>query len=365
MAYKMKSGRFRAVRMIDGVRRTATFPTKAEARQWEARQKAEDWRQAPQEILTAYSAASQYLDDVQGRMSRQVYVEKQSVFRLLFRTIDPRTGLPSTKPGCVHQFLDPQIGMEEVSTSHMAAFLGEQFKTRGGNAANGDRKNLSAWWAWAQRRLGVEKASPVAKIEKYPEERKPRVVPEEKHLRTLLNKERGEVRALLLTLLHTAARVGELFRMKWDDLDFERRTVRLWTRKRKGGGLEFDLIPMTEELRGELMEHKRAAKSVFVFCQENGQPLSHDMDIMDKLCAKHEVPRFGFHGIRHLSASMLDAAGVSLAVIQAILRHKSANTTAKYLHSLRGARVELGDVFSGKKKAPGGQTVSLSKQFGT
>lgn len=52
---------------------------------------------------------------------------------------------------------------------------------------------------------------------------------------------------------------------------------------------------------------------------------------------------------------MLDAAGVELATIQTILRHKSATTTAKCLHSLRGTRVELHLVFEGEKKLPVGK----------
>lgn len=190
MAYKMKSGRFRAVKMITGVRRTATFATKTEARQWEAAQTAEVWHREASPILTAYSAAKQYLDDVQARMSRQTYVEKQSVFRLLF------------------QAAQPDMPMESIGTQQAAAFLSGQFKKRGGNAANGDRKNLCAWWAWCQAQLGLEVPSPFSRIKKFPEKRQPRAIAEEGALRTIMDSEDGEVHLLLLTLLHTAARVG-------------------------------------------------------------------------------------------------------------------------------------------------------------
>jgi integrase len=47
---------------------------------------------------------------------------------------------------------------------------------------------------------------------------------------------------------------------------------------------------------------------------------------------------------------MMDRAGVPLTTIQAILRHKSATTTDRYLHALRGAKANLNGVFGGEKK---------------
>lgn len=338
MAYKKPDGKYKAVRMIGGIRRTRTFDTKAEARKWEAEQSAELWMRQERPILTALSAATEYLKDVEARMVRKTLIEKQTVFRLLFAT------------------LAPQTPMEEITAKDAARFLNRQNESRGGNAANGDRKNLAAWWTWAQDALGVEAANPFHKVRRFGEVRTERHVPTVEDMETLLKNETGEIHTFLLTLLHTAARVGELFRLRWSDLDFEHRTVRLGTRKRKGGSLEHDKVPMTEALRVELKAHKEGARSVFVFCRADGQPYTQRIHLMERLCRRHGVQEFGFHGIRHLTASMLDAAGVELATIQAILRHKSATTTAKYLHSLRGTRVELDHVFEGEKKAPGRQT---------
>jgi len=55
---------------------------------------------------------------------------------------------------------------------------------------------------------------------------------------------------------------------------------------------------------------------------------------MKKACIKAGVKPFGFHGIRHLSATMMYQNGVPLAVIQSVLRHKSPSTTERYLKSL-------------------------------
>lgn len=40
---------------------------------------------------------------------------------------------------------------------------------------------------------------------------------------------------MLLAFLHLAARRGEIFRIKFADIDFAHQQIRLWTRKRDGG----------------------------------------------------------------------------------------------------------------------------------
>ena len=81
------------------------------------------------------------------------------------------------------------------------------------------------------------------------------------------------------------------------------------------------------------------------------------MQLMKRLCARARVKAFGFHAIRHLTASILYKMGQPVSVIQAILRHKSPNTTAIYLKSLgleetRGALEGLAARFAGNGHTP-------------
>ncbi len=73
----------------------------------------------------------------------------------------------------------------------------------------------------------------------------------------------------------------------------------------------------------------------------HGQPFSQRRHFMRKLCKRAGVKPFGFHAIRHLTASLLAEGGKDLTLIQNVLRHQSSHTTARYLHSLRGVRAEL------------------------
>lgn len=318
MPYRMLTGKWRAHKMIDGRRKTKTFDTKAEAAKWEAVQDAESWTRAATQAVTVLEWVNRYLDESRARFSDKTYQEKRLAFAGLLRVVEP---------GYAARDLSPSLALDCLS---LAA------RERSGHAANKDRKNLGAAWKWGTRFLGLPQANPFKAVDKFPADKQPRYIPSVGDMDKVLSTESGEVRLFLLTLLHTAARRGELLRMRWDDLDFEARKVRLWTRKRKGGGLEADWIPLTERLAVELESHKATARSMFVFCREDGQPFTNRQHLMKRVCRRAGVKEFGFHAIRHLTASMLDRDGVELTVIQGILRHKSATTTAGYLHSLRG-----------------------------
>ncbi|MGE4402865.1 MAG: tyrosine-type recombinase/integrase [Desulfobulbus sp.] len=59
--------------------------------------------------------------------------------------------------------------------------------------------------------------------------------------------------------------------------------------------------------------------------------------------------QFGFHGIRHLFASILASQNVPLVEIQKMLRHGSITTTARYIHSLGSGNREVVEVLPGLK----------------
>ena len=152
--------------------------------------------------------------------------------------------------------------------------------------------------------------------------------------------------------LHTAARKSELFRLQWNDVDFERGFIQLGTRKRRGGGMEYDPVPMTSELRRILLEQKAEGLcSDHVFCHTDGTPYTKRQRLIDRLCKKCGIPRFSLHGIRHLTASILANEGVPMLQIQAILRHRRLATTEVYISRISPLENVLEGVF-GERKQP-------------
>ena len=157
---------------------------------------------------------------------------------------------------------------------------------------------------------------------------------------------------MLLCFLHLAARRGEIFRLAWEDVDFGESRVRLGTRKRRGGSLEYNWLPMTDDLHNELRAHRQGSTSKWVFTEPfTGEPYVNRKRWMKALCEKAKVKTFGVHAIRHLTASILAKEGVPSVQIQNILRHKKLSTTELYLHQMGDLKAAL-SVLTNKSKKP-------------
>lgn len=256
--------------------------------------------------------------------SKKTFSEKRGVFRRLFT------------------FVDPDSPVEDLTRAVALEHLGNQFDDRTGHATNKDRKNLAAAWVWARDFMDdfPQTANIWKAVPKFPETRSPRYVPPEKDLWSVIDEAQGQDKAMLLTMLYTAARRGEVFRLAWKDVDFGNQRLQLGTKKRADGTLEYEWLPMVDDLTTALLEHRQNAVNEWVFVQPKGRqkhmPYTENRGFPQDLCDKVEVKQFGCHAIRHHTASTLWRLGVPLHIIQLILRHKSPRTTEKYLRKLIG-----------------------------
>lgn len=306
-----------------------------EALEWEKLVKAtrQDINLIATDSLTMETLIELHLDQVLARgLSEKTYNEKRKCFRQLFMDIKPNTPVVQVKYGAIEAHLNKLA----IKVS--------------GHRANKYRQHIVRAYNWGIRALGLPEPNPW-RVERYKEIKRPRRMPTIEEFWQVYDAATEREKRLLLTFLHTAGRRNEVFSIKKDDVDFENGRIRLWTKKRMGG-LEPDWLPMTEELEEVLKEQRLEApfnENVFVN-PDTGLPWAEHGRLLPRLCKKAGVEPFGYHAIRHLSASILDDKGFPLSAIQAILRHKSSHTTARYLHSLRGAKVELGEAFSRKGK---------------
>jgi len=144
-------------------------------------------------------------------------------------------------------------------------------------------------------------------------------------------------RAYLTIIWQLGARVGEINNLAWEDVDFERRLVRLWTRKKRGGHMTPRWVKVSEKAESALAyaRKNREKSSAYVFTNpRTGKPYDYRDKFFDRLCRLAGVPEMGYHALRHAKASEMALARVPLTRIRDFLGHEDISTTSKYLHSI-------------------------------
>lgn len=149
--------------------------------------------------------------------------------------------------------------------------------------------------------------------------------------------------------LFTGMRRGELFKLRWDDVDFERGFLHI--RGPKGG--KDQTIPLNQAAREVLEDHPRQDNSSFVFPGRGGRQRTDFKRPINRIRQRASLPPDfrPLHGLRHTYASMLASSGqVDLYTLQKLLTHKSAGMTQRYAHlrddALRRASDLAGDMMS-------------------
>ncbi|HMM38067.1 MAG TPA: site-specific integrase [Desulfovibrio sp.] len=157
-----------------------------------------------------------------------------------------------------------------------------------------------------------------------------------------------QVANFMRMVLFTGMRRGELFKLKWADLDFERGFIHIRDPK---GGTDVQ-IPMNRSAR-EILESHPKTSSEYVFPGRGGEQRRDINKQVSRIKQKAGLPKNfrALHGLRHVYASMLASSGqVDMYTLQKLLTHKSPQMTQRYAHlrddALRKAATVADDVLS-------------------
>lgn len=166
----------------------------------------------------------------------------------------------------------------------------------------------------------------------------------------------------------TGLRQGELFGLKWEDVDLERGVLHVRrAMQRVAGEMRFvepktgtsrravTLIPSAvAALRAQKVRQNAERLGIgskwqdwgLVFASSVGTPLntSNVSGRLHKLLAEAGLPRQRFHDLRHCAASLMLAGGVDLRTIKDVLGHSQISLTANlYTHLSPALRQDAAD----------------------
>ncbi|MBI3805404.1 MAG: site-specific integrase [Nitrospirae bacterium] len=159
-------------------------------------------------------------------------------------------------------------------------------------------------------------------------------------------------RKMVQFALNTGLRQSEQFKLRWENIDTERRT--LFIPRSKSG--ESRSVPLNDQALGVLRSLTSWMTSPWVFPSEvSSSPMDarnfYGRIYLPALKAAKLNGEVNWHTLRHTFASRLVMAGVDLRTVQSLMGHKTIAMTIRYAHLSDAHRLDaVNRLFSSKKE---------------
>lgn len=183
---------------------------------------------------------------------------------------------------------------------------------------------------------GKVAVSPCVRVRKLKEENKRTRFLSEEEMKRLMEQASPELRQVLVVLIHTGMRKGELQHLKWSDLDFDRSLITI--PHTKNGKVRY--IPMNASVKSVLLQRRiKKTNQEWVFPGPRGNPLRF-REAFDSARERAGLGDVHIHDLRHTFASYLCMNGADLITVKELLGHSSLSMTERYSHLTNRHRAE-------------------------
>lgn len=185
---------------------------------------------------------------------------------------------------------------------------------------------LKAAFNWAIDE-GIIRSNPAARLKKARVVGRNRFLTLEEIAR-LLAACSGHIRHIVLFALHTGMRRGEIFDLKWFDVNLDSGMIFVHT----SGKGDPKHVPINDTVRGILGKLSKRSQYVFTSPLKKGAKLTTVDNGFNAALKRAKIEDFVFHDLRHTFASHLVMSGVSLEVVGRVLGHSDLRMTQRYAH---------------------------------
>jgi len=208
---------------------------------------------------------------------------------------------------------------------------------------------LSKFFNWCEK-FGYreEGKNPCRHIDRFKEKKRQRFLSgeEQKRLSKTLDQAMSEnlvsdyaIYAIRLLNL-TGARLGEILKLKWDYVNWEKRTLDLPDSKTGE-----KTIYLNDPAIDILAKITRQDDNPYVICgARHGQHIVNLQKSWRRIRSMANLEDVRLHDLRHTYASIAVSNGMSLPLIGALLGHSQPRTTARYAHLASGPLKEAAEI---------------------
>ncbi len=146
-------------------------------------------------------------------------------------------------------------------------------------------------------------------------------------------------RPIVIFALNTGLRAGEIFSLRWENVDFENRVIRIESIRTKTK--EVYTVPMNDVvyellLKIEKVQMEKGIDHGYVFTNSKGLPYKYEDKTYRKVfinaCRKAGIRDFRFHDLRHTFASWVAINSKDIYAVQKLLNHRDLRMTKRYAH---------------------------------
>lgn len=181
---------------------------------------------------------------------------------------------------------------------------------------------------------------------------------EQKSIETaILNGKKPKLLGVVICL-YTGLRIGELLALEWCDIDLSKGVISVskschYGHNNNGEYKRFvdtpktshsaRIIPIPKQIIPLLKNHRKKSNSEYVI-SDNGKavPVRSYQRSFELLQKKLNIPRRGFHALRHTFATRAIECGMDVKTLSKILGHKNSTITLnRYTHSLLEHKTEM------------------------
>lgn len=179
--------------------------------------------------------------------------------------------------------------------------------------------------------LGYVRGNPAIGVHRSRETRKPLPLVSIEQQQALLDAMPEHLHLLVLMALDTGARLGELLRIEWRDVDLKQGAILIRRTKNHRPRLLRTSARLRRVLAGQREEQIAKDQRIFPALIGGDERLkAYAHRTYRRTCADVGLPDLRFHDLRHLTAINLVRAGLDLPSVQATLGHKSLESTLRY-----------------------------------
>jgi integrase len=162
---------------------------------------------------------------------------------------------------------------------------------------------------------------------------------------------------MVLLSLNTGVRRGELFNLRWRDVNFNTKTLTVRGETAKSGQTRH--IPLNTEACHVLKHwHRQPSDDGFLFPGKDGGRLDNVRKAWNGVLQAAAIARFRWHDLRHTFASNLVMAGVPLNSVRELLGHTTLQMTLRYAHLAPDHKAEAVERLHGRNNGNAAERLS-------